>query len=269
MKIAPMNSPGIRLSAASRRGLLAFTMIEIAIALGVVAFALVAIVGVMPTGIKVQKDNLEDTIINQDGSFWLEAIRSGARGLDELTNHVESVTISNSNKSLLILSNNLSGGGPLSRGELIIGRLTTPKYFFGRNGEPIQNSVSARVRAINGSALTRDSALKEFAFAYLLTTEIVPFTYLPPEATVTNIGTLTAEEIEMRRSNYLLTEQMRLNSWEVRVTLQWPFYQESGKWKVGGNRKVFRSLVAGQMKSEENSLYFLQPNTFTQALIRQ
>ena len=74
-------------------GQAAFTMIEIAIALAVIAFALVAIIGVLPTGLNVQKDNREETIINQDGPFWLEAIRNGAQGLDYLTNYVASITL--------------------------------------------------------------------------------------------------------------------------------------------------------------------------------
>src|SRR5258706_1301219 len=69
----------------------AFTMIEIAIALGVIGFALVAIIGILPTGLEVQRDNRSETIINQDGTFWMEAIRNGARGLDDLTNHVEEI----------------------------------------------------------------------------------------------------------------------------------------------------------------------------------
>src|SRR5688572_12385340 len=66
-----------------------FTMVEIALSLAVVAFALVAIMGVLPTGMTVEKDNREDTLINQEGRFWLEAIKTGARGLDEITNYVE------------------------------------------------------------------------------------------------------------------------------------------------------------------------------------
>src|SRR5437016_7186299 len=73
----------------------AFTMVEIALCLGVIAFALVAIIGVLPTGLRVQRDNREDTIINQEGLLWVEAIRSGSRGLDYLTNYVDTITISN------------------------------------------------------------------------------------------------------------------------------------------------------------------------------
>src|SRR5262249_16641536 len=46
----------------------AFTMIEIAICLAVIGFALAAIVGVLPLGMNVQRENREETIINQDAS---------------------------------------------------------------------------------------------------------------------------------------------------------------------------------------------------------
>src|SRR5438552_17970166 len=79
----------------SRRNTAAFTMVEIALCLGVIAIALVAIIGVLPTGVRVQRDNREDTIINQEGLFLLEAIRSGSRGLDYLTNYFDTITTSN------------------------------------------------------------------------------------------------------------------------------------------------------------------------------
>ncbi len=56
-----------------------FTMAEIAIALGVIAFALIAIIGILPAGLQVQKDNREETIINQDARVLLEAIKTGGR----------------------------------------------------------------------------------------------------------------------------------------------------------------------------------------------
>src|SRR5580698_8433458 len=61
-----------------RQGERAFTMIEIAIAIGVIGFALVAIIGILPAGLNVQKDNREDTLISQDAPYFLEAIRNGA-----------------------------------------------------------------------------------------------------------------------------------------------------------------------------------------------
>ena len=66
-------------------------MVEIALCLGVIGFALVAIVGILPLGLQVQQENREDTIVSQDGSYFLEAIRNGAQGLDHLTNHVQKI----------------------------------------------------------------------------------------------------------------------------------------------------------------------------------
>jgi type II secretory pathway pseudopilin PulG len=57
----------------------AFTMVEIAIALGVIAFALVAIIGILPTGLQTQRDNREETLVNQDARLLIEAIKSGGR----------------------------------------------------------------------------------------------------------------------------------------------------------------------------------------------
>ena len=69
-----------------------FTMIEIAICLAIIGFALVAIIGVLPLGMNTQRDNREETIINQDATVLLEAIRNGARGSDDLTNYVYAIT---------------------------------------------------------------------------------------------------------------------------------------------------------------------------------
>ena len=73
----------------------AFTMIEIAIALGIIGFALVAIIGILPAGLQVQRDNKEDTIINQEGTYLMETLRNGAEGLDELARRVTRITITN------------------------------------------------------------------------------------------------------------------------------------------------------------------------------
>src|SRR5689334_7452834 len=62
-----------------------FTMVEIAISLAIIGIALVSIIGVLPIGLNTQRDNREETLINQDATVLLGAIRSGARGLDDLT----------------------------------------------------------------------------------------------------------------------------------------------------------------------------------------
>ena len=91
---APKNSNG-RIAEFARRGERAFTMVEIALSLAVVAFALVAIIGILPAGLQVQRDNREETIINQEGTYLLEAIRNGAEGMEDLSNRVRLIVISN------------------------------------------------------------------------------------------------------------------------------------------------------------------------------
>ena len=70
----------------------AFTMVEVAISLAIIGFALLAIVGVLPMGMNVQKENREATVVNQDATVFIEAIRNGARGVDDLTNYVYAIT---------------------------------------------------------------------------------------------------------------------------------------------------------------------------------
>src|SRR4026207_362615 len=78
-----------------QRAASASTLIELAICLGVIAFALVAIIGILPAGLQVQRDNREDTIINQEGTYLLEAIKSGAEGLEDFAKRVDLIVITN------------------------------------------------------------------------------------------------------------------------------------------------------------------------------
>src|SRR5439155_14470507 len=77
---------GTRNTEHAPRSTTAFTMIEIAICLAVIGFALTAIIGVLPLGMNVQRENREETVVNQDASVFLNAIRNGELGLDDLTN---------------------------------------------------------------------------------------------------------------------------------------------------------------------------------------
>src|SRR2546426_117981 len=103
MKTAPLFNQSSTRPAGRREA--AFTMVEIALCLAIIGFALVAIIGMLPTGMNVQKDNREETIIRQDATYLMEAIRSGSRGMYDLTNYFEKIT----------LSNNISGRLPLSQ----------------------------------------------------------------------------------------------------------------------------------------------------------
>ncbi|HWY76433.1 MAG TPA: hypothetical protein VN281_12485, partial [Verrucomicrobiae bacterium] len=129
----------------------AFTMIEIALCLAIIGFALVAIIGVLPTGLSVQKDNREETIINYEANFLMDAIRNGSQGQDDLTNYVQVITNRAYSYNITGNSTNLQNANPLvnwytrtnysyngtshqvpflTNGANIIGVLSTPKYFW-------------------------------------------------------------------------------------------------------------------------------------------
>lgn len=142
----------------------AFTMIEIAIAIAVIGFALVAIIGVLPRGLEVQRDNRSETIINQDGTFWLEAIRNGARGLDELPDYVGQIDIKDDRNGNAIPPSPYMN---FQSGADIIGLLTT--QAANANAE-----VTAQVWALSGAASEKDvkATDRDLAFRYLLRVQI-------------------------------------------------------------------------------------------------
>jgi type II secretory pathway pseudopilin PulG len=183
-----------------RQGELAFTMVEIAISIGVIGFALVAIIGILPTGMNKQKDNREDTLVSQDAPYFLDAIRNGAvvnygilpsnspaaQGLDYLTNYVQSIRfdylVGGVTNSTNIYSNFYSGAQ-------IIGLLSTPQTNY---NSPFFDSnyfdVTATVRALSGPAAEQQngskSALSSFmAFTYRMEVMVVPFNSFAPYTT--------------------------------------------------------------------------------------
>jgi type II secretory pathway pseudopilin PulG len=143
-----------------------FTMVEIAIALGVIAFALVAIIGILPTGLQVQRNNRAETIINQDATFWLDAIKSGSRGMDELVTLVDRIDIHyNFDDPPRATLSTYTG---FRYGWEVIGLLTTPART---NAE-----VYASVWAVSGSAAEKEPNVADRAvsFKYRMRINIEP-----------------------------------------------------------------------------------------------
>jgi hypothetical protein len=175
-------------------------MVEIAIALGVIGFALVAIIGILPAGLQVQRDNRAETIINQDGTLWLDALRSGARGMDDLTNYVELIEVITKDPNTLnvIDTQYYSYGGaavppkapapiPFYTGEEVIGILSTQAGVTNKE-------TSADVWAISGAAAEKGvgTESRELAFKYRLDVHIERATNfaLPFNALATNFTVL-------------------------------------------------------------------------------
>jgi len=225
------------------------------ICLGIIAFALVAIIGVLPIGINVQKDNREETIINQDSLYWMEAIRSGATGMNDLTNHIAFIEIRNSNSQVYRWEPIPAAAGDSHielprgvQGAAIIGLLSMPVQadlvgpFTVRNWPQVDtqsgeyNRIWAKVRAISGSAVDKGEAAKEMAFSYRLTSEVRPI------RTMGDWGNLSDNPLAMDANRF-----RKLNFYEIKLTFQWPEYAFGGEERPGPNRKVFRTVIAGRL----------------------
>ena len=266
----------------------AFTMVEIAICLAIIGVALVAIIGVLPIGMRTQRDNREETIINQDATVFTEAIRNGARGLNDLTNYVYAITnywteygangtvnggggsINNgyTYSSFSVAPGYVpspSGaaitGSPINNGTNIIGLLSTPEFTdlrgFPTNnlfGGGYSNHVVAYVRSLSGPAVEKPPQNNDIvvgdSFAYRI------LCVNAPVAMDTNIFWLAPDQ---RLYDTQLANSLR----ELRLTFLWPQLPNGG---LGAGRQTFRTMVAGQVTqvfTNAQWLYFYQPQSFT------
>ena len=150
-------SPAPRVPLVHKR---AFTLIEIAICLAIIGFALVAIIGVLPLGMDTQRQVREETDINQDFSVLLEAIRSGASGPIDLRNYFKQLK----NEGPPVVSKNIYTNNSRST----IGFLSTP------GGSHIQ----AYVRSLSGLAAQKppqdNNTIRNDSFTYQLVCVNVP-----------------------------------------------------------------------------------------------
>jgi len=174
-------------------------MIEIALCLAIIGFALVSILLVLPSGMNTQRDTREATIISQDASMLLEAIRNGERGLDDLTNNVYAITnywmqydnqgnvkgsgINGYTYTTASINNATDNRLAITNGLRIIGLLSTPEFIGinpDDNGLPIpslvfggiSNHIVAYVRSFSGLAAEKppqdNQIMREDTFSYRL-----------------------------------------------------------------------------------------------------
>ena len=242
---------------------------EIAISLAIIGIALVAIIGVLPIGMNVQQDNRQQTVVGQDASVFMDAIRNAALGLDDLTNYVYSInnawTKYAADGTVLVASNNLytystfsigtgyypeqgfppgiPSGSPITNGANIIGLMSTPEYTD-VNGNPIptlfntigySNHIVVSVHSISGLAVEKppqdNSLMQQDTFGYRI------YCVNAPLATDTNNYSIT---------NFLSPYQKQLfyNLHDLRLTFLWPLLPNGN---LGSGRQTFRTLVAGQL----------------------
>ncbi len=259
----------------------AFTMVEIALCLAIVGFALVAIIGVLPAGLNVQKENREDTILNQDSTVWLDAIRSGSFGYDELTNYVDRIVVSSQNfdvnsQPVGALIRTVGERVPHANGDLqvvfnggasIVGLLSTPRFGPPTINPPAgavfsTNNVYAYVRAISGSATEKPPQgnvdVRDGAFSYRMVVEVLPVGWIDYDGILTNATDFV----------------MRGNLADVRLLCRWPLKEPFSSTlaldrpAVGNSRIVFRAQASGQLPAVPNGIYpavrfyFFQPQQY-------
>ena len=279
-----------------------FTLAEIAICLAIIGIGLVAIIGVLPKGLQIQRANREQTVINQDATVLLEAIRSGARGADDLTNYV------------FMITNTYTGvpGFPrayanFTNGAQIVGLLSTPR-FVDADGSPVpnpsnvgpsySNRMVAFVYSINGPAVEKPpqaggSLIRQSSFSYGVVCENLPVgIYTPPlwRPQIYNRGDSVSYIVNGQTTCWQATagtlatdvpdssplwaprpyaQELTANLRELRLTFIWPLLPDSQPPRVhyGPGYQTFRTTVAGQLALDTNTvpgmkLYFYQPQTF-------
>jgi type II secretory pathway pseudopilin PulG len=261
----------------------AFTMIEIAISLGVIGFALVAIIGILPFAMTVPRENREQTIINHDGNVLLDAIRNGAQGLDELTNYVACITNTRTFYSTngAVLSSQSFGFTytnasnklyPITNGFLIVGLLSMPKYqpvaasSLGPAGF-YSNHVVAIVRSMTGLASEKapqiNPDVRDTTFTYRLISEVVPYGFAQPapqgmifdgagwDHDWTNYTAyLDAKKFPafdwQTRSNYwMYAKNLQTDLNEIRLLFRWPALPNGN---AGSGRQSFRGIASGPLQ---------------------
>ncbi len=272
-------------------------MIEIALCLAIIGFALVAIIGVLPTGLNVQKDNREETIINQDAVSWMNAIRNGAQGDDDLTNYVVAITNFwttynvTATATNVVLANNdgytyqgslvtsaAPPGVPATyrlNGTNIIGILSTPKFLTPPSSGSAtfqSNYVVAYVRAFSGTAVEKapqaNQAILDGAFSYKLIVENV--SYVPFDPGATNFALYPGGSAQwLASSNYLrVAQSLQTNSHDLRLTFRWPYYPDRND--LGNGRATFRAFTSGWLLPTHDllvppqPLFFFQSSTYVQ-----
>ena len=255
-------------------------MIEIALCLAIVGFALVAIIGVLPAGLNVQKDNREETIINEEASIWMDALRSGSFGYDEITKYVDRVVVSSQNFD----ENNNPVGGTIvtvaergmpslgdkkvqfnDAGSLIVGLLGTPKIGAATPGVTARystNYVYAYVRAFSGIAAEKPPQdnvdVRDLAFSYRMVVETTPVGSYDPALLYTNrVGQALGRNLQ-----------------DVRLLFRWPLKESVtpntplDRPETGSGRLVFRSEFSGILGRVDNqtykdvAFYFLRPREY-------
>ncbi|MBN9691731.1 MAG: hypothetical protein J0M24_15940 [Verrucomicrobia bacterium] len=267
------------------RRVAAFTMVELALCIAIVAFAMVAILGVLPLGLSVQKQNREETIIDQEGPMWLEVIRRGGIGWDELTNYIDSIVIEQTpvNRSGATRTFGFRGpffppgfpvpapGTTLATAEDVVSLLSIPR-FEADKGTILSNRVTAISRSFSGdfnsqirpngtASFTPEDRQIDDALRYQFQVEITPVTQLPtlgvsPTNAVARAGIILGGYLNALRLDTNLVSELNddRNSqdlfaatlYDVKLVFRWPVFRVGEELTVGPGQRVLRTQMYGK-----------------------
>ncbi len=251
----------------------AFTLTELALCIAVIGLALTAIMGVLPSGMNVQRQNREDTMVAQDAQFLMEAIRGGAVGIPDLTNHVDYIIWRRSGAVSGLefyrgpnFSDALPGEVvPLTASWQVLALMSMPRYELTPQGV-VENFVQAQFRSLGGAFTEKpyragtgrpDPGRLETALRYLVTVEnlsngatnlAMRWTTVPGHvASPTRPYIAFAGQTNLVQSNLLARQQLQLERSlnDLSLTFQWPVFRVGNEFRTGNSRKVFRSQVMG------------------------
>ncbi len=288
---APIGSPKFKAGRTS-----AFTMIEIAICLAIIGFALVAIIGVLPLGMNTQRANREETIINQDATVLLEAIRNGTLGADELTNYVYAITnywtlydYNGAVKSSGINGYTYNAGAattpfpgtpfssaPITNGANIVGLLSTPEFVANVFHPPATNyPVVPSLFYVAGRYGQNFTCYSNHVVAYVRCISGLAAEKPPQDNPIMRQDSLAYRLLCVNAPMPVDTndftffaQKVSANQRELRLTFLWPQLPNG---RVGNGRQTFRATIAGQLTPTNyynwpnQWLYFYQSQSFTNA----
>lgn len=273
-------------------------MIEIAICLAIIGFALVAVILALPFGLNAQRDNRQETVVGQDAASLIEFIRNGALGVDDLTNHVYAIVNLSTNSapgpsgyynpvltplmhpSLASFEANFPDVPParwypiLTSGTNIIGLLSTPEltdtsYHATNNlySGGWSNHMVAYVRSLSG--LVADQSPQDnptivgntFAYRIYVANAAVPVD--------TNVFSPVPAADSPLYQAYVNSQNLSQSLHELRVTFRWPVLPTGAVANQGSSPLTFRASIAGTLGTNGlfvepfTPLYFYQSQTFT------
>jgi type II secretory pathway pseudopilin PulG len=273
----------------------AFTIIEIALCLGIIGFALVAIIAVLPRGLDVQKRNRQETIVGQDAEVWMSAIRNGAQGYDDLTNYVLCITnfwttyddrykviksdfdyyTPSSSKVTSPIATPLDSF-PLTNGGHIIGLLSMPKripdFLLAPPATGFQsNYVVAYVRAFSGAIVDKvpqnNPIVLSDAFTYRMIVEDFPYAPVDTNAFCLNCAAaagLSGAQMAERTNLMNTMALLQANARDFRLRFRWPVLANGQIPNYG--LATFRSMASGSLSSNADNgqpIYFVQSSSYT------